>query len=200
MERPLQKLSASSDPFFNHPLQHHRFCFGNPPFIREIIPYRIPANIIMTCLTFLLMAPFLKALIGWNIITTKFIKDKLGWLFPHKQAEEIELAVKCAKEEHDNPEHSENTAAGGICTTLDDRTIRLRNFFSGTSQVSKIYYKLWMAKKATGCTDSFDRFRDLVSPFIYCNRRHQFHDRKSQSNISSFVTDDFFGIAVPLAA
>ena len=145
------------------------------PFIREIIPYRIPANIIMTCLTFLLMAPFLKALIGWNIITTKFIKDKLGWLFPHKQAEEIELAVKCAKEEHDNPEHSENTAAGGICTTLDDRTIRLRNFFSGTSQVSKIYYKLWMAKKANRLPlIVLTSFRILVSSFFIVTVVHKF--------------------------
>ena len=145
------------------------------PLIREIIPYRIPANIIMPCLTFLLMAPFLKALIGWNIITTKFIKDKLGWLFPHKQAEEIELAVKCAKEEHDNPEHSENTAAGGICTTLDDRTIRLRNFFSGTSQVSKIYYKLWMAKKANRLPlIVLTSFRILVSSFFIVTVVHKF--------------------------
>lgn len=129
----------------------------------------------MTCLTFLLMAPFLKALIGWNIITTKFIKDKLGWLFPHKQAEEIELAVKCAKEEHDNPEHSENTAAGGICTTLDDRTIRLRNFFSGTSQVSKIYYKLWMAKKANRLPlIVLTSFRILVSSFFIVTVVHKF--------------------------
>lgn len=121
------------------------------------------------------MAPFLKALIGWNIITTKFIKDKLGWLFPHKQAEEIELAVKCAKEEHDNPEHSENTAAGGICTTLDDRTIRLRNFFSGTSQVSKIYYKLWMAKKANRLPlIVLTSFRILVSSFFIVTVVHKF--------------------------
>ena len=31
MERPLQKLSASSDPLFNQPLQHHRYSIGNPP-------------------------------------------------------------------------------------------------------------------------------------------------------------------------
>ena len=121
------------------------------------------------------MVPFLKALIGWNIITTKFIKDKLGWLFPHKQAEEIELAVKCAKEEHDNPEHSENTAAGGICTTLDDRTIRLRNFFSGTSQVSKIYYKLWIAKKANRLPlIVLTSFRILVSSFFIVTVVHKF--------------------------
>ena len=125
----------------------------------------------MTCLTFLLMAPFLKALIGWNIITTKFIKDKLGWLFPHKQAEEIELAVKCAKEEHDNPEHSENTAAGGICTTLDDRTIRLRNFFSGTSQVSKFITNYGWPKGQPAATDSFDQFPYFGIIILYCNRR-----------------------------
>lgn len=95
--------------------------------------------------------------------------------FPHKQTEEIELAVKCAKEEHDNPEHSENTAAGGICTTLDDRTIRLRNFFSGTSQVSKIYYKLWMAKKANRLPlIVLTSFRILVSSFFIVTVVHKF--------------------------
>lgn len=86
---PSSKLSASSDPFSIILYSIIAFASAIRPFIREIIPYRIPANIIMTCLTFLLMAPFLKALIGWNIITTKFIKDKLGWLFPTNRLKKL---------------------------------------------------------------------------------------------------------------
>lgn len=137
------------------------------PFVREIIPYRIAANILMTGLTFLAMSPFLKALIGWNIITTKFIKDKLYWLFPKKQAEEIELAVRCAKEETNTDQLAENNLKNNLCAVLDDKTIRLRNFFSDKNQVSKIYYKLWMAKKANRLPlIILTSFRILVSSFF----------------------------------
>ncbi|MBQ8750294.1 MAG: cation:proton antiporter [Alphaproteobacteria bacterium] len=143
------------------------------PFIRELIPYRIPANIVMTLLTFMLMAPFLKALIGWNIVTSKFIKDKLSWLFPKKQTEEIELAVQCAQDEH----HSltETLHLENICNTLDDKTIRLRKFFSDKNQVSKIYYKLWMAKKANRLPlIILTSFRILVCSFFIVTVVHKF--------------------------
>ncbi len=137
------------------------------PFIREVIPYRIIANLIMTIFTFLMMAPFLKALIGWNIVTTKFIKDKLSWMFPQKQAEEIELAAKCAKE-------NEQTDSN-LCSKLDEKTIRLRNFFSDKTQISKIYYKLWMAKKANRLPlIILTSFRILVSAFFIVTVVHTF--------------------------
>lgn len=145
------------------------------PYVRELIPYRIPANILMTFFTFLLMSPFLKALIGWNIITTKFIKDKLSWLFPKKHAEEIDLAVKCAEEEHSVLGQTGEAIKTGICNTLDEKTIRLRNFFSGNKQVSKIYYKLWMAKRANRLPlVVLTSFRILVSSFFIVTVVHKF--------------------------
>ncbi len=149
------------------------FSIAIRPFIREIIPHRIAVNIFMTAFTFLLMAPFLKALIGWNIVTTKFIKDKLSWIFPQKQAEEIELAVKCAKDEtiSETTPHGKNN----ICAKLDNKTIRLRNFFSGKTQISKIYYKLWMAKKANRLPlIILTSFRILVSAFFIVTVVHTF--------------------------
>lgn len=140
--------------------------------VREIIPYRIPANIILTTFTFLMMSPFLKALIGWNIITTKFIKDKFRWLFPKKHAEEIDLAVKCASEEQASADTGEKSPE---CTTTEDRIIRLRNFFSSKNQVSKIYYKLWMSKKANRLPlIILTSFRILVSSFFIVTVVHKF--------------------------
>lgn len=152
------------------------------PFIRELIPYRIPANILMTFITFLLMSPFLKALIGWNIITTKFIKDKISWIFPKKHAEEIELAVECAKQEDiissEDTEHNKLAEAlhlENLCSTLDDKTIRFRKFFSTQNQVSKIYYKLWMAKKANRLPlVILTSFRILVCSFFIVTTVHKF--------------------------
>ncbi len=135
------------------------------PIIHTIIPYRIPANILLTTLTFILMSPFLKALIGWNIIATKFLKDKMIWIFPQKQAEEIEIAANCAKEEAGINEEK----------TFDDKMQRVRNFFTGKSQVSKIYYRLWMAKKANRLPlIILTSFRILVSSFFIVTVVHKF--------------------------
>ena len=143
------------------------FAIAIRPFVRELIPYRIIANIIMTALTFLLMAPFLKALIGWNVVTSKFIKDKMSWLFPKKHTEEIELAADCAKETEEAENH--------ICAKLDEKTARLRNFFSDKNQISKIYYKLWMAKKANRLPlIILTSFRILVSAFFIVTVVHTF--------------------------
>ncbi len=136
------------------------------PYINTLIPFRIPANICLTTLTFLLMSPFLKALIGWNIITTKFIKDKLSWIFPKRQAEEIELAAQCAQEE---------SSCAPETRPLDDKMQRVRNFFSGKTQVSKIYYRLWMAKKANRLPlIILTSFRILVSSFFIVTVVHKF--------------------------
>ena len=141
------------------------------PFIHTIIPHRITANLILTTLTFILMSPFLKALIGWNIIATKFLKDILTWIFPKNQAVEIDLAAQCAKEEADCTEESTKTEE----KTFDDKMQRVRNFFSGTTQVSKIYYRLWMAKKANRLPlIILTSFRILVSSFFIVTVVHKF--------------------------
>lgn len=143
------------------------------PFVRQIIPYRILANILMTFLTFLLMSPFLKALIGWNIITSKFIKTKLHWLFPKKQTDELELARTCEKESR-LPDTA-NALKTAACAVLDEKTVRLRNFFAEKNQVSRIYYKLWMAKKANRLPlIILTSFRILVSSFFIVTVVHKF--------------------------
>lgn len=141
------------------------------PYIREAIPYRIVANIFTTAIIFLLMAPFLKALIGWNIVTTKFIKNKLSWFFSKKQATEIELALRCTNNEHFPTTPINKTE----CKTLDNKTIRLRNFFSDNAQTSKIYYKLWRAKKTNRLPlIILTSFRILISAFFIVTVVHTF--------------------------
>ena len=161
------------------------FALSIRPFIRDIIPYRIPANIIMTTLTLLCMSPFLKALIGWNIITTKFIKDKLHWLFPKKQSdEEIEIA-------------SESSKIATLKTTaynvIDEKTTRLRNFFNAKNQVSRIYYKLWMAKKANRLPlIILTSFRILVSSFFIVTVVHKFLSENPRLTFILLVLTIFF--------
>ena len=145
----------------------------------------------MTLCTFLLMSPFLKALIGWNIVTTKFLKDRLSWIFPKKQAEEIEIAAQCAQEEpHTLTEtlHLEN-----ICNTFDEKTVRLRNFFSGKTQVSKIYYKLWMAKKANRLPlIILTSFLILVCSFFIVTAVHKFLTENPRVTLVLLLATIFF--------
>ena len=161
------------------------------PYVREIIPYRIPANIIMTTLTLLCMAPFLKALIGWNIITTKFIKEKLHWLFPQKQSDEEIEATQTTEEDH-NPtkvEALKNTAY----SMLDEKTVRLRNFFAGKTQVSRIYYKLWMAKRANRLPlIILTSFRILVSSFFIVTVVHKFLSENPKLTFILLILTIFF--------
>lgn len=143
------------------------------PYVREVIPYRIPANILMTATTLLVMSPFLKALIGWNIITTKFIKDKLHWLFPDKQSDE-DIVEKQYPEESKAPTKVDALKTAAY-TVLDEKTVRLRQFFNNKNQVSKIYYKLWMSKRANRLPlIILTSFRILVSSFFIVTVVHKF--------------------------
>ena len=155
------------------------------PYVREAIPYRIPANIFMTTVTLLLMAPFLKALIGWNIITSKLIKGKLSWLFPQKKSDE--------EIESDSKEEKEQTKVDAIKTALDQKTARLRNFFANKNQVSKIYYKLWMAKKANRLPlVILTSFRILVSSFFIVTVVHKFLSENPRLTLFLVVLTIFF--------
>lgn len=160
------------------------------PFVREIIPYRIPANILMTALTLLVMSPFLKALIGWNIITTKFIKDKLRWLFPQKISdEEIELEIKT------EPQNQTKVAAlkTAAYNVIDEKTARLKNFFADKNQVSRIYYKLWIAKKANRLPlIILTSFRILVCSFFIVTVVHKFLSENPKLTLILLILTIFF--------
>ncbi len=147
------------------------------PYIREAIPYRIFANIIMTMLTFLLMSPFLKALIGWNIFTAKFIKDKLCRLQHSIHPEKSDLDKD--KKSRDKPE---------LCTPADEKNIRLRAFLSGETQISRIYYRLWTAKKANRLPlIILTSFRILVSAFFIVTVVHTFLSENPKITLALLV-------------
>ena len=162
------------------------------PYVRELIPYRIPANIVMTTLTLLVMSPFLKALIGWNIITTKFIKNKMQWLFPQKQSDEDIEAAKELAEETRSPTKVETFRAAAQ-NVIDEKASRLKNFFADKTQVSRIYYKLWMTKKANRLPlIILTSFRILVSSFFIVTVVHKFLSQNQRLTLVLLVLTIFF--------
>lgn len=159
------------------------FALALRPYLRELIPYRIPANIIMTILTFLCMSPFLKALLGWDIITTKFIKDKIQALLPTKP-----------RLENTEKEPSRATAAvKAAYSVIDEKTGQIRNFFNNKTPISKIYYKLWMAKKANRLPlIILTSFRILVSSFFIVTVVHKFLSENPRLTFTLLLLTIFF--------
>jgi len=162
------------------------------PYVREIIPYRIPANILMTGLTLLFMSPFLKALMGWNIPTPKFIKNKLHFLLPFKPTDEKTEALK-----NDNQEPQTQTKVAALKTVaynvLDEKATKVKNFFADKNQVSRIYYKLWMAKKANRLPlIILTSFRILVSSFFIVTVVHKFLSENPRLTLILLIITIFF--------
>lgn len=108
------------------------------PFIYNIIPHNLGARIAVTLITFILMSPFLKALIGWETILPLYLKEKIALLFCKMSAASSEDAKQSiirrleAKLDFCNIGHESEDA---------------RNFFISNNKIAALYYKLWTSKK-----------------------------------------------------
>ena len=168
------------------------------PYIREIITNRIYANITITFFTFLLMSPFLKALIGWNILSTKGIREKLLSNFSKKDKTDIDLAIECSQKSIvEIAPSSSFTADKNLriqkCTNLDDKTARLRNFFSENTEDSKIYYKLWTSKRANRLPlIMLTSFRILICSFFIVTVVHKFLSENQSITLILLILTIFF--------
>lgn len=115
------------------------------PFMHTLFP-GLWGRITTTTITLVLMAPFLKALIGWEAILPSFIIGTIRYLFFWKKPK----VTEAAEGEGENKE--------GVVKKLEDKfdffsgwsenVENVRNFFVSNSVLAKIYYKLWMAKKS----------------------------------------------------
>jgi hypothetical protein len=129
------------------------------------------------------MAPFLKALLGWDIITTKFIKDKIQTLLPTKPSAEA-----------NEKEPSRATAAvKAAYSVIDEKTGQIRSFFNNKTPISKIYYKLWMAKRANRLPlIILTSFRILVSSFFIVTVVHKFLSENPRLTFALLLLTIFF--------
>ena len=109
------------------------------PFIHNLLP-NFPARIVSTLITLAVMAPFLKALIGWEAILPIFIKEKMSALWCkinfHRNAEETRQKLDRQIEEK-----------FGFCGSIGGETENARNFFISNHKTAALYYKLWTARK-----------------------------------------------------
>lgn len=141
-------------------------------FIRPVVQALLPnlgGRIVTTAVTLIMMAPFLKALIGWEAILPRFltraVKKSFCLLRRGKTAEEAEKGGVVKKLE----EHFD------FCSGWSESAENVRNFFISNSILAKIYYKLWMAKKSNRLPlILMTSFRLLVISFFIVTVVHQF--------------------------
>lgn len=129
------------------------------PFVYQYLP-NMPARVVVTLITLLLMSPFLKALIGWETILPVMLARKVRPLsdLSQKMLADSKMLQK-VKETLSAYESSEN----------------LKNLFVSNNQVASAYYKLWKAKRANRLPLLFlTSFRMLIVCFFIMTVVHQF--------------------------
>ena len=136
------------------------------PFIHNLLP-DLAARMAVTAITLAIMAPFLKALIGWETIIPVYIKEKLS-------------AIACKFSSKHQQEETRKTIAQkieerfGFCHITHDAEIA-RNFFISNHKTAALYYKLWTAKKLNRLPlILLTSFRLLVVMFFIVMAIHQF--------------------------
>ena len=110
------------------------------PFIDNLLPDLV-SRILTTIITFAAMAPFLKALIGWEAILPIFLKEKVATFL-------CKISSK-SKEEREETKRSilqKIEEKFGICL-VGDETENAKNFFISNHKTAALYYKLWTTKK-----------------------------------------------------
>ncbi len=135
------------------------------PFIHGLMP-SLPARILTTTVTLLLMAPFLKALIGWETILPIFIREKAAEFF-------CKLTTANASDAKENIFKKIGTTIKS-CSIWDEATNE-KNFFISNHHIAAIYYKLWTTKKLNRLPlIMLTSFRILVLLFFITMVVHQF--------------------------
>jgi len=136
------------------------------PFIHEHFP-NLFGRIIVTTITLTIMAPFLKALIGWETIIPIYFKEKIAALlckFSHKSKQE-EIRQNLLRK-------LENKF--GFCH-ITEESENIKNFFVSNQKIAALYFKLWSSKKLNRLPlILLTSFRLLVVMFFIVITIHQF--------------------------
>ena len=137
------------------------------PLVAGVLP-GIGGRVVMTAVTLIAMAPFLKALIGWEAILPAFLRDtavKVLCKIRKPRAESVteNSWVKKVGEKFD------------FCGNWGENAENVKNFFISNSILAKIYYKLWISKKTNRLPlVLMTSFRLLVVAFFIVMVVHKF--------------------------
>ena len=136
------------------------------PYVQPYFPNYVE-RIVMTFLTLGLMSPFLKALIGWEVVLPGFLKDKLFFVFGK---------LNFFKRKKVEKEAEEPTVVSAKAVTSEVAPQEFaHNFFVSNNKLAKIYYKLWISKKSNRLPlIVLTSFRLLLISFFIVTVVHKF--------------------------
>lgn len=137
------------------------------PFVRSIMP-NLPARIVVTLITFALISPFLKALIGWETIIPELISDKFAAFVCR-----MNVFSAAAEEKKNMLKKIEEKLK--LCSVVFDGNENIKNFFVSNHKIAAIYFRLWKQKKANRLLLIFlTSFRLILLCFFIMTVIHQF--------------------------
>lgn len=137
------------------------------PLVAGVLP-GIGGRVVMTAVTLIAMAPFLKALIGWEAILPAFLRDTV-----------VKVLCKIRKPRAESVTESSWVKKVGekfdFCGNWGENAENVKNFFISNSILAKIYYKLWISKKTNRLPlVLMTSFRLLVVAFFIVMVVHKF--------------------------
>ena len=136
------------------------------PYIRPILP-DILCRIFMTLLTFALMSPFLKALIGWELVLPTFFNSFINIFIGRFRRHTTRKKTIIEKNNNQPSLVSENKISANI--------ENIKSIFISNASIAKIYYQLWRAKKSNRLPlIVMTSFRLLVLSFFIVTVVYQF--------------------------
>lgn len=137
------------------------------PVVLSYLP-NLSGKILLTGITLVFMAPFLKALIGWEAILPAFVRDTIMKML-------CWIHGKPSDGEHKEKWLEKIGEKFAFCSNLSENAENIKNFFISNSILAKIYYKLWISKKANRLPlVLMTSFRLLVVAFFIVTVVHTF--------------------------
>ncbi len=148
------------------------------PYLAQWLP-NVPMRVVLTLVALTAMAPFLKALIGWNMMVPGFL-NKLLVRLRLKKAEPLAENV-CASGEFAINEKCVPSSQSLIRHVLQENKTAVKNLFVSNERISKIYAVLWYARPANRLPLLIlTSFRLILVAFFIVTAVHQFLTENSK--------------------
>lgn len=143
---------------------------GVRPYLTKWMP-NVPMRICLTSIVLLLMAPFLKALIGWNMVIPEIAKEFLEKIHLKKagvqtpsECDELTINEKCMP-----------TSKTMLEDILHDNKEMVKELFISNGRIARISAVLWYSRKSNRIPLLIlTSFRLLVVAFFIVTAVHQF--------------------------
>lgn len=142
---------------------------GIRPLAAEWLP-NVPMRIVLTIIALVFMAPFLKGLIGWNLVLPELLNNTLVKLHLRKAPQTV-----CDSDSMPVNEKCMPSSSQLLKYVLQDNKDKIKELLISNEKIAKIYAVLWYARAANRLPLLIlTSFRLLLVAFFIVTAVHQF--------------------------